>query len=165
MKNLLPYGLSLLLMEKGFDALTDFMWVNSYDVKDEILEKYPGLSDDGYYDLLKKNGGELDEDDVFGYKTETCHISCRNTKHILNVTDRYMVCSSPSISEVLEWLVSEKKTYINVKPFSDENGVHFEASYSVVVDNYKVDTTYIPEKFESYEEAFFRTIEEIIKTY
>lgn len=164
MKDLLPYELSLLLLKKGFDNETNFMWVRSYRIKDEIIEKYPGLSDDGYYDLLKSNGGELEEEDVFGYVTETMHMRCRNTKLYFDHYS-YMICSCPSISEVLKWLIADKHTYINVQPYSDENGIYFESSYSVIVDNTSVNKTYLAERFDNYEESFFKTIEEIIKNY
>lgn len=56
-----------LLKEKGFDWYVSFMFFNNYRVKDDIIEKYPGLSDDGYNDLLKDNGGNLSEEEVYGY--------------------------------------------------------------------------------------------------
>ena len=51
MEDLVTYEIAKKLKEKGFDEGCEFTFYNNYRVRDEIYEKHPGLSDDGYEDL------------------------------------------------------------------------------------------------------------------
>lgn len=108
-----------LLKEKGFDCYVSSMFSNVYRIKDEIIEKYPGLSDDGYYDLLKDNGGNLSEEEVFGYYIEPVHISCRNTKTYFNHYPG-MICARPMLYEAHKWLRNKKGLFVDVSYMNDD---------------------------------------------
>lgn len=90
------------LSEKGFDWPTHSMYGKIYRIRDEIKEKYPGLSDDGYYDLLEYNGGSLKEDDVYGEYIEALDCYCKNTCKYFNQYP-HMICSRPSLYEAQKW--------------------------------------------------------------
>lgn len=100
-----------LLKEKGFDWLCDSMYANNYRVRDEILEKYPGLSDDGYQDLMKKFGGEFEENEVYGNYIEPLWIQCKNNDFYRNMY-RYMIYARPTLYEAQKWLRNKHVTHI-----------------------------------------------------
>ena len=148
-----------LLKEKGFDWYVSSMFCNVYRIKDEIIEKYPGLSDDGYYDLLKDNGGNLSEEEVYGYYIDHVHISCRNTEEYFNHYS-YMICARPMLYEAQKWL-REKSLVVEV-------GYMYGDYY--IYDILKIPTHDLivlndrkPIKYGSYEEALNDGIKEALK--
>lgn len=85
-ENYVSIEVAKLLKEKEYDWVSDSMYRNNYRLKDDIKDKYPWLSDDGYLDLLKKNGGELEEDEVYGYYEDPVIITCKNDKLYFDCT-------------------------------------------------------------------------------
>ena len=52
---------SKILKEIGYDEWATYVWKRNTRFSNEIIEKYPGLSDCGYMDLEKKYGGPYTE--------------------------------------------------------------------------------------------------------
>lgn len=104
-----------ILKDKGFSIYTDSMFVKKQCIKDDILNKYPGLSDDGYYDLLIKNGGIYKENEVYEYKLAHIDILCANTEYYFNNYPS-MLCTRPTIYEVRNWLQEYHNIHIFVQP-------------------------------------------------
>lgn len=107
------------LSEKGFDWPTHSMYGKIYRIRDEIKEKYPGLSDDGYYDLLEYNGGSLKEDDVYGEYIEALDCYCKNTCKYFNQYP-HMICSRPSLYEAQKWFRIVKGIHVEVIYMSED---------------------------------------------
>lgn len=113
-ENYVSIEVAKLLKEKGYDWVSDSMYRNNYRLKDDIKDKYPGLSDDGYLDLLKKNGGELEEDEVYGYYEDPVIITCKNDKLYFDLYPG-MICARPSLYEAQKWLREKHNIHLDVR--------------------------------------------------
>lgn len=67
-KFILPIEFHDFSRKHNFVAFSDFHYFKDQIIRPEIVEKYGELSDDGYYELTKRCGGELDFDEVYGYE-------------------------------------------------------------------------------------------------
>lgn len=67
-KNILSKEFHEFVIKHNFEVESDFHYFRHQIIRPEIIEKYGELSDDGYYELTKACGGELDFDDVYGYE-------------------------------------------------------------------------------------------------
>lgn len=67
-KYILPIEFHKFITRRNFEALSDFHYFKHQIIRPEIIEKYGDLTDDGYYELTKDCGGELDFDEVYGYE-------------------------------------------------------------------------------------------------
>lgn len=122
------FEVSKKLKEKGFDEGCEYTYYNHYRVRDEILEKHQGLSDCGYIELLKENGGIYTRKELFGYYTEALKLWSRNSHIGINPITKTKVatseiCSAPTIPQALEWLRSQKSIHISTKPYPCEDGL------------------------------------------
>ena len=61
---------SMFLKDAGFNDYCRYTYYNVYRVRDEILEKHPGLTDCGYQDLTKEYDGPYETDEVYGHYIE-----------------------------------------------------------------------------------------------
>ena len=59
-KDFCSFGTSSFLKDAGYVDPTRYSYIKNTRVSDEIMEKHPGLSDDGYMDLIKEYGGTYD---------------------------------------------------------------------------------------------------------
>lgn len=66
--NILPIEFYNFIKEHNFKVFSDFHYFKDQIIRPEIVEKYGELTDDGYYELTKDCGGELDFCDVYGYE-------------------------------------------------------------------------------------------------
>ena len=119
MKDFVTFELAKKLKENGFDERCEYTFYNNYRVRDEIYEKHPGLSDDGYEDLRKKYGGPYKDEEVYGYYIEPLKLYSRNSTIGVNPITKQKVstnalCSCPNVYQVLEWLRGEKNIYISI---------------------------------------------------
>jgi len=110
--------LALELKEKGFDWPCRYMYADYTRVADEIIEKHPGLSDDGYMDLMKEYGGIYEREQVYKTYREPVERYCRNTPEFLNEEWRRMVCAMPTTAQVRTWLREVHRIDISVFPVS-----------------------------------------------
>lgn len=106
------------LKEKGFDLLCDYVYTNNYRVRDEILEQYPGFSDDGYYELTEKGGGKLKEEEVYANYVESSRTYARNTPKYLDLYMN-MVCTMPTLDDVRTWLRDKYSFHLVISPEAD----------------------------------------------
>ena len=95
-QGILPIDLAKTLKEKGFNDKTFFSYNEEQIINPDIIEKYGYLSDDGYYELTKDCGGDLNFEDVYIYTAQ------------LMLTDDIRfprnTISAPLIDNVLSWL-------------------------------------------------------------
>ena len=118
MSDLVTFEIAKKLKEKGFDEGCEYTFYNNYRVRDEIYEKHPGLSDDGYEDLRKKYGGPYKDEEVYGYYIEPLKLHSRNSTIGVNPITKQKVptnqlYSCPNIYQVLKWLREEKRIEVN----------------------------------------------------
>lgn len=111
METIVPIDIAKELKDKGFDKVCDYTYCKIYDVKDDILELYPDLTDDGYSDLLKDNGGTFEEWEVFELQEKHFKTSSKNS--LIEMTF-YAICSAPRIFEVFDWFRINKKIHISI---------------------------------------------------
>ena len=64
----LPKEFYDLIKKQKFEVESDSHYFRHQIIRPEIIEKYGDLTDDGYYELTKDCGGELDFDEVYGYE-------------------------------------------------------------------------------------------------
>lgn len=114
MSDLVTFEIAKKLKEKGFNEGCEYTFYNNYRVRDEIYEKHPGLSDDGYEDLRKKYGGPYKDEEVYGYYIEPLKLYSRNSTIDINSITNNELCSCPNIYQVLKWLRKEKKISVEV---------------------------------------------------
>lgn len=155
METIVPIDIAKKLKDKGFDKVCDYTYCKNYGVKDEILELYPNLKDDGYLDLLKNNGGTYEEFEVFEYQEIFFKISSKNS---LIEQIPHAICSAPRIYEVFDWFRINKEIYISII-YASENKYRWNI-YALDKKKFSVD-------FENYtfEKCCFSAIDKVLKTY
>ena len=154
------------IIEKGFNDEKSclFAYNDEQIINPEVVQKYGKLTDDGYYELTKDGGGDLEWDYVYIYKTFL--LQRRN----IIVKRNYV--SAPSIYKVLNWLRTEKR--IHVTPYKDFYGGFYSVricdenlKYSENGEYNGVEPIYENEKvlmgYESFEEAANEGIEYVLK--
>lgn len=67
-KSILPKEFYDFIKKHKFEVQSDFHYFRHQIILPEIVEKYGELSDDGYFELTKRGGGELRFDQVYGYE-------------------------------------------------------------------------------------------------
>ena len=109
-EDIVSHDIAIKLSEKGFDYKTTYSYNEEQIINPLVIEQYGGLSDDGYYDLTKEGGGDLEWDFVYIYSYE------------LVKTDRIYVnrntVSAPTIYQVGKWLRKEYNIDIIPMPLS-----------------------------------------------
>ena len=99
------------LKEIAFNEGCDYSYVNSYGVNEWAQKEFPGLSDDGYLDLLKDYGGAYEEEEIYGSKIEVKNHYSRN---IGWGEDEYVICSCPTVEQVMQWLFEKYNILLSV---------------------------------------------------
>ena len=107
---------SLLLKEKGFDWPCRLMYAKNTRVADEIIKKHPGLSDDGYMDLMREYGGIYERDELYKTYKEPVQAVCRNTPEFLEEGLHRMICAIPTTAQARNWLRKIHRIDIVVRP-------------------------------------------------
>lgn len=156
------------LKEKGFNEGCEYTFYNNYRVRDEIYEKHPGLSDDGYEDLRKKYGGPYKDEEVYGYYIEPLKLYSRNSTIGVNPITKQKVptnqlYSCPNISQILKWLREKHATHIEIS--LGRNGWYFEIiqyEYYEEEKEYGCKLITISVINDSYEEAALAGIEYVL---
>lgn len=109
-EDIVPHNIAVKLSEKGFDYKTTYSYNEEQIINPLVIEQYGGLSDDGYYELTKEGGGDLEWDFVYIYS------------HELVKTDRIYVnrntVSAPTIYQVAKWLRTEHNIDIVPTPLN-----------------------------------------------
>ena len=118
---------ALELKQKGFDEMCEYIFANHYRVRDEIHEKYPGLSDDGYRELTVDWGGTLQEDEVYATYVEPIKECFRN--YWIGPDVEWRICTMPTLDDARTWLRNNHKIHIVIVP----TGNHYKAD--VILSN------------------------------
>lgn len=109
---ILPIEISKLIEKSGLYPEQCGHFYNQRVVKQEIIDKYGNLSDSGYCDLLKKYGGELEYDDVFGEKFVYEFETTWRDPSIWKVIPAYTITS---VKNALKKYLIEAGYYINIE--------------------------------------------------
>ncbi len=106
------------LKEIGYNEPCSHVWRKIVDVCDEIREKHPGLSDDGYYELTKKCGGPYRWNQVykprivydkFHHKSNTAiEAYCKKEK------EKFIWVSCPHCYEIQHWFLVNTGFHVTV---------------------------------------------------
>lgn len=109
-EDIVSHNIAVKLSEKGFDYKTTYSYNEEQIINPLIIEQYGGLSDDGYYELTKDGGGDLEWDFVYIYsnelvKTNRIYVN-RNT------------VPAPTIYQVAKWLRTEHNIDIVPTPLN-----------------------------------------------
>ena len=111
---------SMFLKDAGFNDMCSYAYCNVYRVRDEIIEKHPGLTDCGYQDLTQDFGGPYRINEVYGHYVE---IDERRLKN--NLLDRTLgeICTAPTLQEAIGWLMQTMNKHVSPKPYVCEDGI------------------------------------------
>ncbi len=109
-EDIVSHNIAVKLSEKGFDYKTTYSYNEEQIINPLVIEQYGGLSDDGYYELTKDGGGDLEWDFVYIYsnelvKTNRIYVN-RNT------------VPAPTIYQVAKWLRTEHNIDIVPTPLN-----------------------------------------------
>lgn len=102
----ISYDLAEAIYNKGLILECDYAYYKEQRVKPDIITTYGDLSDDGYYELTKDGGGNLEWDEVYFY---------------MNVLKKYegdideIQFFAPQVDSIIQWLKDEIDTAIEVK--------------------------------------------------
>ena len=115
-KKFCPLELARQLKDKGFNLPCEYIYANHWRVRNEILLRYPGLSDDGYRDLTIEGGGTLKEDEVYATYIEPLKEYSRNTW-----IDEFgnKICTMPTLDDARTWLRDTYNYHIVITPGDD----------------------------------------------
>jgi hypothetical protein len=109
-EDIVSHNIAVKLSEKGFDYKTTYSYNEEQIINPLVIEQYGGLSDDGYYELTKDGGGDLEWDFVYIYSNE------------LVKTDRIYVnrntVSAPTMYQVAKWLRTEHNIEVVPMPLN-----------------------------------------------
>ena len=109
-EDIVSHNIAVKLSEKGFDYKTTYSYNEEQIINPLVIEQYGGLSDDGYYELTKDGGGNLEWDFVYIYSNE------------LVKTNRIYVkrntVPAPTIYQVAKWLRTEHNIDIVPTPLN-----------------------------------------------
>ena len=111
------FELSQKLNALGYETESDRVYCKTTEVSDRIHEEYPGLSDDGYYELTKEGGGELEWEDVYETKF-------RFMSYVYRDLDYFY---APRYVTVVHWLESEHDMKFKMDPI-DSSYAQYTAS-------------------------------------
>lgn len=112
----------MLLKEVGFNDLCRYTYCKTYRVRDEIYEKHPGLSDDGYLDLTEEYGGSYKRDEIYGKYIEVDERIRKNSNLVEDFGELYV---APTIHEIIIWLIEKKQIVVTPKPYVCEDGIRW----------------------------------------
>lgn len=110
-KDFVSLEVAKLLSEVGFDEWCNLYWSTGSYISDETIEKYGELSDDGFYELTKEGGGELDWDEVY---SNEWHLEKWNNKNSIFKEDKENGYSAPLLYYALKYIRNKFKYDIEV---------------------------------------------------
>lgn len=151
-----------LLKEKGFDEVCRQSYLHHCRVRDEIYEKYPGLSDDGYRDLVYVDG--LSKEEVYGYYDEIVDFTGCNKPSWAEYAN-YFIASAPTLYESQKWIWERHKMFVSAAPqppFANPLEFFFWIDFpEETIDNYG--SRIIEKHFSSFQQALDAGIQEALK--
>ena len=151
-KDYCDYDTCVALKELGYDKPSNWGWHKHIRVSNEILEKYPDLSEGGYQDLIWD--GKHTHDEVYKVYIEPLNLYSRNS--LINDCETEL-CACVHLYDAQKFLREEKKIIVNIDiDYNWYYGIYFSEG-----------NTYSPQfsggEFGSYEEALLEGVREAIK--
>ena len=107
----------------GFNERTSNAFVKGYHLSDAIRKKYPGLSDDGYYDLAYF---EKKEKPSTVYPN-SWYITGQSNRNCFLKDDYANAYSMPTLEEASNWLFREKSIIAEYFYDFERNGFRWQA--------------------------------------
>lgn len=142
-----------MLKEKGFDEVCDMSYLHHCRVKDEIYEKYPGLSDCGYRDLVDVDG--LKEEEVYGYYDELVDFTCCN-KPSWSEYDDHFIGAAPTLYEAQKWLFAKHNLHVCPTPYMFKDKDKYDWFETDIYLKHETDWSFFAateEEYSSYQQA------------
>lgn len=157
-KDYCDYETCVALKELGYNHSSEYTFCKHCRVSDEILEKYDGLSDSGYLDLVDEYGGPYKRDEVYKQYIEPLKRWSRNT-----MLDEMLgeLCSCVHLYNAQKWLRETHNIFVMIdRSFAASNSWHY-----VICVNDDFEHLIEQPSLEnySYEEALSEGIKEAIK--
>lgn len=106
MNNIISRDFAKFLYDSGIKFDSTFVYNDEQIINPEIVKKYGELSDDGYYELTKNCGGELDFSEVYIYEPQIV-----NRYHVIIPRNQY---DAPFITDILDWLLKRHHIFIDI---------------------------------------------------
>ena len=155
-EDIVSYDIAIKLNEKGFNYKTTYSYNQEQIINPLVIEQYGGLSDDGYYELTKEGGGDLDWDYVYIYSNELV-----KTDHIY--INRNTV-SAPTIYQVAKWLRTEHNIEVVPMPLSPSTVLMGNEKYVLYLfkDGQRIIQNMKKNCFLTYEETLINGIKYVI---
>lgn len=155
-KDYCDYDTCVALRELGYNEPSNYTYCKHCRVSNEILAKYPGLSDSGYQDLIWD--GLYTHDEVYKIYIEPLETYSRNS--LINDCE-IKLCSCVHLYEAQKFLRKEKRVEVN-SCYDKGNDKWF---YYVLFMDYPdlMGITASESKYDSYEEALLEGIKQIIE--
>jgi hypothetical protein len=155
-EDIVSHNIAVKLSEKGFDYKTTYSYNEEQIINPLVIEQYGGLSDDGYYELTKDGGGDLEWDFVYIYSNE------------LVKTDRIYVnrntVSAPTMYQVAKWLRTEHNIEVVPMPLSPSTVLMGGEKYALYLfkDGQRIIQNTNKVCFITYEETLINGIKYVI---
>lgn len=105
MEDFVTKDIAIKLQQKGYNKDSLFAFNDEQVINPKVIEKYGALSDDGYYELTKDGGGNLEWDYVYIYQTKLTLLR--------NIVIKRNFVLAPTIHQTLKWL-REKDIMIEI---------------------------------------------------
>ena len=159
-KDYCDYDTCVALKELGYNEPSNWTWYKHLRVSDEILEKYPDLSEGGYQDLIWE--GKHTHDEVYKVYIEPLEIFSYNS--YINDLEAE-ICSCAHLYEAQKWLREEKGIVVDVSfsPMEYFATIYINVRQTDSDKMYEFDKRVYAEGGDSYEEALLEGIKEAIK--
>ena len=151
-KDYCDYDTCVVLRELGYDKPSNYGWHKHIRVSNEILGKYPDLSEGGYQDLIWD--GKHTHDEVYKVYIEPLNLYSRNS--LINDCETEL-CTCVHLYDAQKWLREEKKIEIVVLGQNCIGGPYYPDIFTGdgLMNNAR--------GYNSYEEALLEGIKEVIK--
>ncbi len=150
------YETSLGLRDLGYNGFDNKVYCDWAVVKDSIIDKYGNLTDDGYYELTKECGGELEFEEVYDTSVKLYDRPSRNSW-------KEAICTAPLLYSAQKWLCGNHNISVSVKPYPCEDGLRWLCEIrSFQVDKVCLDRTITG--YTSPESALSAGINEVVKS-
>jgi hypothetical protein len=155
-EDIVSHNIAVKLSEKGFDYKTTYSYNEEQIINPLVIEQYGGLSDDGFYELTKDGGGDLEWDFVYIYsnelvKTNRIYVN-RNT------------VPAPTIYQVAKWLRTEHNIEVVPMPLSPSTVLMGGEKYALYLfkDGQRIIQNTNKVCFITYEETLINGIKYVI---
>lgn len=153
----------MMLKELGYNKLSTFVWTRGWVVCPDAEEQFGALSDDGYYELTKEGGGNLEWTDVY---TNVPRIESRTYKNAwIDPADGIgHQCTAVTVYEAKCFLIEHG--YIPEALYSTYQK-EWTAGVTVIKDgtHYKILAGKFVKRYSNYKHALYEAVESAFYTY